>query len=490
MEPSVAKKHANIVLAVVVIGVLMSAIDISIVILALPTIDSGLHAGTATSIWIIMAYLIVITVLSTQIGKLGDKYGRERMFTYGLVIFTAFSVLCGLAINVNMLIMSRVLQAVGGALIGATGTAVVSDYFEPHTRGRAFGFTAMGYNIGAVLGIFLGGFLSIINWRLIFLINLPIGVVVIALALKYLKDISIRKDEHFDMVGSALFGAALTLLSVFAIVFTYSGMDVTNTVILAFAFIFLAAFLATERNKSSPIIDYSVFKNRVLTLSMLSSVLQFTASFAVLFLLIIYMQGVRGINPFTSSLYLLPGYLVGAFLSPFTGRLSDKMDIRIPTTIGLSLILFAYLLYITFLTAVSPLYYVAIITIFSGVGASMFFPSNINAIMGNAPKDKYGVVSGINRTLNNIGMTLSFVIVLTVISVSIPRSTAIAIFLGSQIGGLSSALTAPFVYGMHAALYSSAVLIGIAIFVSLFRGRSNFEPKAGPDMPPTGPSID
>ena len=166
------------------------------------------------------------------------------------------------------------------------------------------------------------------------------------------------------------------------------------------------------------------------------------------------------------------------------------MDIRIPTTIGLSLILFAYLLYITFLTAVSPLYYVAIITIFSGRGTSMFFPSNINAIMGNAPKDKYGVVSGINRTLNNIGMTLSFVIVLTVVSISIPSSTAIAIFLGSQIGGLSSALTAPFVHGMHAALYSSAFLIGIAIFVSLFRGKSDFKPMVGRNMPPIGPSID
>ena len=214
------------------------------------------------------------------------------------------------------------------------------------------------------------------------------------------------------------------------------------------------------------------------------------ASFAVLFLLIIYMQGVRGVNPFTSSLYLLPGYLIGAFLSPFTGRLSDKMDIRIPTTIGLSLILCSYLLYITFLTASSPLYYVAIITLFSGIGASMFFPSNMNAIMGNAPKDKYGVVSGINRTLNNIGMTLSFVMVLTVVSLSIPRATAMAIFLGSQIGGLSATLTTPFVYGMHAALYSSAVLIGIAIFVSLFRGRSDFGPNAGRAISPVGPSID
>ncbi len=484
MDSSNRSRHQNIVLAVVVVGVLMSAIDISIVILALPTIDAGLHAGTATSIWIIMAYLLVITVLSTQIGKLGDKYGKERMFTYGLIVFTIGSALCGLALNINILIGSRVLQAVGGALVGATGTAVVSDYFEPHKRGRAFGFTAMGYNVGAVLGIFLGGLLSVINWRLIFLINLPIGAIVIYLALKYLKDISEHKNEHFDLTGSVLFGATLTFLSVFAVVFTYSGLSTMNLIILAVALISLVAFMLTERKKKSPIIDYSIFKNRVLTFSMLSSLLQFTASFAVLFLLIIYMQGVKGVNPFASSLYLLPGYVIGAFLSPFTGRLSDKIDIRIPTTIGLGLIFFSYLLYITFLTASSPLYYVAIITLFSGMGSSMFYPSNVNAIMGNAPKEKYGVVSGINRTLNNIGMTLSFVVVLTVVSLSIPSSTAIAIFLGSKIGGLSSSLTTPFVHGMHIAFFSSAFLIGVAIFVSLFRGKAN---KTEPDIKRANP---
>ena len=214
-------KNKSEILAVLVVGVLMSAIDITIVILALPTIDSGLHSGIALSIWVIMAYILVMTVLSTQVGKLGDKFGRAKLYNYGLGIFVVGSALCGLSPDIYALIGFRALQAVGGALIGTSSSAVVSDNFEPHERGKAFGFTSLGWNLGSIFGIFLGGLLATINWRLIFLINVPIGIVLLPISIRKLRDVKESIKERFDILGSLILGAGLFTLTIAAVYYIF-----------------------------------------------------------------------------------------------------------------------------------------------------------------------------------------------------------------------------------------------------------------------------
>lgn len=467
-----AAVERNAVLSVLVVGVIMAAIDSTIVILALPTIDSNLSTSPVTSIWIIMSYILVLTVLSAQAGKLGDRFGRSKLYNYGLLIFVVGSALCGASLNIIMLIASRIIQAVGGAFVSTNSSAVVSDHFKPHERGKAFGLTSMGWNIGAIIGIFLGGFLATIDWRLIFLINIPIGIVILPIAFKKLKDVAEKRKELFDIKGSVLLGVALVLFTIMAVLSMYGGITTTVVLLLVASIIFIGLFLFVQVNAKFPTIDFSLFKSRIFTFSVLASALQFMASFAILFILILYLQGVRGLNPLLSSVYLLPGYVVGGILAVMSGRLSDKIGARIPATIGLILIAIGYIFYIIFITPTSPIYYIALITILTGFGSGLFWPANISAIMSNTPSGKYGMGAGVNRLLNNIGMVMSFVIALTIISSSIPRQTAFSIFLGTQIN--SAAINGgAFISGLDSALIASVMIIIIAAIISAVRGKEN-----------------
>ncbi len=462
----------SVALFIVLIGVLMAAIDMTIVILALPTIDFHLHSSYLSSIWIILVYLLILAIFSSQVGRIGDRYGRAKLYKYGLVVFTLGSALCGFAPNVNFLIGSRILQALGGVLIGTLSSAVIADHFEPHERGRAFGYTAIGWNFGAILGIFLGGFLTTIDWRLIFFINIPIGFVIILFAIYKLHDVVKPKKEPLDLVGSVILGVGLLILSLSAVFSMFEGITSKEIMLFVLSFIIFMIFILWEKKNKFPTIDFSLFKNRLFSFSILASMFQAIASFAILFILILYLQGVRGLNPFVSSLYLLPGYFLGAFVAPKMGKLSDRIGARIPATVGLVFIIIGYIFYSLFLGYSSPIYYVALITILTGIGSAMFYPANNSAIMANAPKDKYAMASGLNRMLGNIGMVLSFVIALTVISASIPRNTAFAIFSGSSIS-LTSMQSIAFIKGMDAALLASIIIVLIAMVMSYMRGKEN-----------------
>ncbi len=467
------KKHSsNQILAVLVVGVLMAAIDIAIVILALPTIDTDLGTSPIVSIWTIMAYILVITVISSQLGKIGDKYGRERIYNYGLVVFVIGSVLCGLSPTIYFLIGFRALQALGGGMISSNSSAVISDNFEPHERGKAFGFTAIGWSLGSILGIILGGILATINWRLIFLINLPIGLVIIPLSFSRLRNKAVQSSQPLDIIGSVLLGIALTILTVASISTISDGFSSTVLTAIAISLVMFAVFAAWELRHKFPVIDFSIFKSRVFAFSSVAGMLVSTASFAVLFLLILYLQGVRGLSPLTSSLYLLPGYIIGMFIGPLSGRLSDKIGARVPATIGLVLTIAAYLAYATLLGVSSPIYLVSLITILTGAGSGFFYPANMSAIMANAPRDKYGMASGVTRTMNNIGMVLSFAVALAAISTAIPRATAIQIFAGTTLS-VSAAAGAMFMHGLQSAFYVSSVIIALSIILSIARGRED-----------------
>ena len=169
--------HENIILAVILVAVLMAAIDSTIVLLAFPSIVSSLHSNLSTIIWVILIYMLVSAIATTQFGKIGDIYGRAKIFIVGLLVFTISSFLCGIAPTDVFLILFRALQGFGSAMISATSGAIIADTFERHRIGRAFGFTAMAYNVGAILGIVLGGVITtFIGWQYIFFINVPIGM--------------------------------------------------------------------------------------------------------------------------------------------------------------------------------------------------------------------------------------------------------------------------------------------------------------------------
>ncbi len=458
----------KIIIAILMLGTLMGSLDSTIVILAFPTISEHLNSTLVSTLWIILIYLLVVAVCTTQLGRLGDIYGRSRMFNTGFGIFTAGSLFCGLSPSIHWLIFSRGIQALGGALMQANSGAIIADTFPPNVRGAAFGYISLGWTSGAMLGIVLGGIITTyVGWEYIFFINLPIGILATVLGIWYVKD-TVRAEARLDTVGMILLGAALTLISYAGVDFAGQGATGSNALIFLSGIATIVLFLAYESRCSNPIIDFGTFRNRILKYSITASFFLSLGYLSVVFLITMYLQGIRGLTPLDAALLLTPGYVVGSLLSPMMGRLSDRYGARILATSGAAMLILATLVYLT-LRLDTPLWVVLVASGISGIGSAMFFPSNNSAVMANAPHGSYGGISGVLRTVQNTGILGSFVIAITVASASIPRNVAFEVFIGTTnlVGGVSEA----FLHGIDASLWASIGIMGVAAILSWMRGR-------------------
>ncbi len=462
--------NENKILTILVIGTLMGSIDTTIVLLALPSITQALHANLYSSIWVILIYLLVMAVATTQFGRIGDIFGRSKMFNLGFGVFTIGSAMCGFSGDILLLILSRTVQGIGGAMIQANSGAIIADTFPREKRGRAYGFIAFGFNIGALLGIVLGGVITtFVGWQFIFFINVPIGIVAVALGIIYIKDMNIVK-ETIDLLGMLLFGISLVLLSYAMIDFATVGADMINIAMIIAGFITLMGFIMWENRIKYPMLNFKIFRNKILKYSIGASFFQSLGYLSVVFILILYLQGIRGLNPLDASLLLIPGYIISSMCSPFMGRLSDRMGSRIIATLGIALMATAILIFLTLSTTTS--YYIIILaTIFSGIGGAMFWPANSSSVMSHAAPEQYGSTSGLMRTASSVGTLGSFVIAITAASLAVSRSTAFGIFLGTStlIGGVS----ASFLSGIDAAFLVSFSILIIAGILSFARGKED-----------------
>ncbi len=465
------KVRENTILAVVVIGTLMASIDSTIVLLAFPAMTSALHSNISTIIWVILIYMITVAVFSTQFGRVGDIYGRGRMFNLGFVIFTIASFLCAIAPTDVTLIGFRAMQAIGGALISSNSSAIIADTFARNRIGRAYGYTAMSWNLGALFGILLGGIITtFIGYRYIFFINVPIGIVAVILGLKYVKDFS-KTREVIDIPGMVLLGVAIALISYAGVNYASVGVTATNIFLLVVGLASTIAFIIVDRKVKMPTINFEMFRNKVFRNSLFAALFQGLGFMGVTFLLIMYLQGVRGFSPFYASLILFPGYIVSGILSPYMGRYSDRYGARPIATAGLAFMVVGVLFYIAVLGVSSPVYYVVIGTVITGFGGAMFWPSNNSAVMANVKGELRGTASGTLRLLSSLGLIGSFIIAFVAAASAVPRYLAFEIFAGTSkvIGGIGSG----FVSGMHAAFVALALMLVIAGVFSSARGKEN-----------------
>jgi len=459
--------NQKIVLAILMLGTLMGSLDSTIVILAFPTISESLHADLLSTLWMILVYLLVVAVCTTQLGRLGDIYGRSRMFNAGFGVFTAGSLFCGMSPTITWLIASRAIQAFGGALMQANSGAIIADTFPPNARGTAFGYISLGWTSGAMLGIVLGGVITtFVGWEYIFFINLPIGIIASGLGYYYVRD-TIRVQTHLDILGMVLLGTALALLSYAAVDFAGQGLVTSNIIAFWIGVVTSLTFVGYELRTPYPIIDVSALGNRVLKFSITAAFFLSLGYLSVVFLITMYLQGIRGLSPLNAAILLIPGYVAGSLLSPFMGKTSDRHGARVIATTGSGMLILAILIYLT-LRIDTPLHIVLIASGVSGIGTAMFMPANNSAVMANAPPSAYGGISGILRTMQNIGVLGSFVITITVASASIPRDVAFEVFIGTTnlVGGVSEA----FLNGIDSALSVSIVIIAIAGIMSWMRG--------------------
>jgi EmrB/QacA subfamily drug resistance transporter len=473
--------HTGLAMVVVMTGVLITAVDTTIVVLALPTIERELHVSLASVVWVVIGYLLVITLLATQVGRLGDMFGRVRMYEAGFAVFVLGSLLCALSWNEAAIIGFRVLQGIGGAFVTANSGAVIAELYPPERRGKAFGYNSVGWSIGAVLGIILGGLIvTYVSWRWIFWINVPIGVAALGLALRVLRQRSERASRHLDLVGMITLG-----LGLFGVLWAMTKLatdDLTGSVVgyLVGGVALLVAFVIVEVRQPEPMLNLSLFRVPTMAPSLLASLFQGLGNFATLFLVIMYLQGARALTPIHASLLLIPGYVIGSAIGPYAGRLADRVGPVIPATAGLAAQVVALAVYAQ-LSVTSGLWLVVLGSVINGAGASAFFPANSAAVMKASPRAVLGISSGMLRTFGNIGMVFSFSTAILIASQSISRGLAFAIFVGST--SLRGDLAAAFTTGLHAAFYTSMGFMALAALLSAARAGSRASRRPASEQP-------
>ncbi len=380
-----------------------------------------------------------------------------------------------------MLIASRVVQGIGASMIQANSGAVIADHFESWERGRAFGYTALGWSMGAVIGILLGGLIvTYAGWRYIFLINVPIGLILSAVGFRVIRS-ERGSPGCFDVPGASVLFVLLLLVSIASYRSIFEGFSATVSLLAVASIALLSIFLLVEKRfrdredkQYCPVIDLGIFGDRYLAYSLSAAFLQSVGMFASSFILTLYLQGVRGLSPFDTSLILLPGYLISSTIAPLAGRLSDRYGSRIPASVGIGLMALSAILYPLTLDPETPLEYIVIISTIGGIGLSIFFPANNRAVMISASSSIYGGVSGLLRTLINIGTLLSYSIAIAVSSATVPREIASRAFLGERVIG---AIGAEFIHGLRYSFTVSAAILVIALVLSIQRGGESFKAK-------------
>ena len=452
----------------------MSAVDSTVVLLALFPMAEDLHSDFVTMIWVIVAYLLVNTALVLSFGRLADMYGRKLMYNIGFVVFTIGSALCGLAPNGLSLVAFRVIQGMGAALLTANAFAILSEAFPRNENGRAFGLMSIVWGVGSVVGIILGGIIiTYTTWRLIFLINVPIGIFATVWAYKTLRGTRPEgKRGSFDIPAAVMFTLGLlSLLLGISWGLLYSWRDLFTIAALALSPVFFISFSIWEtRFSKDPILNFDFFKNRNFTFSIIAALLQFLAVFSVNFLLIFYLEGISGLSALNASYLIVPFAVASATVGPIGGILSDKFGSRRISAIGLILTTIALILF-SRLTTNTTLLEIAIIETISGIGLAFFWPSNTSAIMSATPPAKYGVGSGIMNTFRNTGMILSFALSLTAATSVIPANIVYQLFIGNLSGKLSSSLANSYLSGESFAFEISAGLLIVALAFTLMTGR-------------------
>lgn len=386
----------------------MTALDTSVVNTVLPVINRSLGSQVATIQWVVTIYLLVVSGLLLSFGRLGDLRGHKSVFLSGFGIFIASSALCGLAPSAGYLIAFRGLQAFGAAMLAANSPAILTKSFPANQRGQALGLQATMTYLGLTVAPSFGGWLTdLLSWRAVFYINVPVGLAAFLLSWRFIPlDEGSRDAERFDLTGALLFMAGLTAL----LLGLNQGHEWgwTSAPILGMfitAFLFLVIFVYIEKRQAYPMLDLSLFSNRLFTTSTTSALFNYMALFSILFLMPFYLLQGRGLSPSQAGLILTAQPIVMAIIAPLSGTLSDRVGTRLPAVLGM-VILAAGLFLLSRLGPTTPLPQVALTLGVAGLGTGTFISPNNSALMGSAPRHRQGIAAGILATARSAGMVL------------------------------------------------------------------------------------
>ncbi len=454
------------IMAAVSLTLFMGAVDGTIVNVALPTLAAEFNASFATVQWVVLAFLLGLSVLLLSVGRLADMAGKRRIFATGLVVFVVGSVLCGVAPSIYALILARLVQAIGAAMVIALGVAIVTETWPPQQRGQAIGFSAGVISLGIVIGPALGGLIiSALSWRWIFFVNVPLGVIALFLIWRYIPPLTPKAThERFDFLGAGVLG--LGLLALLLALTAGQSLGFTDARILALfalAAAALVAFVAVERRVRYPMVDLGLFRNVQFSLNLVTGLLTFVAISAVTFLMPFYLQLVLGLPVARVGLLIAIVPMVLAVLGPLSGSLSDRFGTRPVSVFGLILLLIGYLTASTLNETTTPLGYV-LRMLPIGLGMGIFQSPNNSAVMGAAPRNRLGIASSLLSMTRTLGQTTGIAFLGAFFASRL-------VYYASQPVDISDAPASVMVSALHDQLLVVAGLVAVGLLLALWAWR-------------------
>jgi len=428
----------------------------SSIIVALRSISDEFSMSAVALTWVATSYLLAAAVFLVPFGRIADIRGRKKIFVYGMWIFSAASLLCALAPSSWALISFRTLQGFGSAMVFGTSIALLTSVYPAQERGRVFGLTISITYIGLSAGPVVGGFLTTyFGWRSLFVVLLPIAALIIWVATTRLKgDWAEARGESFDLTGSVLYALSLT-----AVIIGFSFLlEVFGTALLLVGIAGVVAFVVWETRTKSPVLDMRLFRfNRPFAFSNLAALVNYSATFAVGFLMSLYLLYVKEFNPETTGLILVSQTVVMAAFSPLAGRMSDYIEPRLIASVGMAITTLGLVL-VSLLTAGSEVIVIVADLGVLGFGFALFSSPNTNAIMSSVEKRQYGIASSTVGTMRLVGQVLSMGI----------ATVFIAVYVGSTEITVESA--EEFMDAFQPAFAAFAAMCLVGVFASLARG--------------------
>jgi EmrB/QacA subfamily drug resistance transporter len=445
------------VLFVAIVSSFLTPFMGSAINVALPAIQREFQLDAIVLAWVPTAYLLSCAVFLVPFGKMADIYGRKKIFTYGIWAFTFSAILSAAATTEPLLLLGRVIQGMGSAMIFATSLAILTSVFPPHERGRAIGMTVAAVYIGLSTGPFLGGLLTHhFTWRSIFVATVPLGFAAIYLSMWKLKgEWAEAEGETLDVAGSVLYGSSIVL-----IMYGFSVLPSSRSLwaILSGLF-FIGAFIWWELRATFPVVNLDLFsKNRTFALSSLAALINYSATFAVTFMLSLYLQYIKGLTPHAAGLVLIAQPLVMAIFSPLAGKISDRIEPRRIASLGMAMTAIG-LFALSLLETDTGMVFIVADLILLGFGFALFSSPNMNAIMSSVDKRFYGIASGTVGSVRLLGAMISMGIATVVFSLFIGRVRITPEYYPS------------FLTSLKTAFVIFALLCVSGIFASLARGK-------------------
>ncbi|MHB8843901.1 MAG: MFS transporter [Nitrospirota bacterium] len=454
MNDDITKRTA---LLVAILASFLTPFMVSSVNVALPVMGKELGMNAVLLSWVPTSYLLAAAMFLVPFGRLADIHGRKKVFAWGILIYTVASFLIAFSGSVTSLLSLRVVQGFGSAMIFGTGIAIVTSVYPPAERGRVLGINVAAVYIGLSLGPFLGGFLTQqFGWRGIFLANVPAGVLALYVIARRLKgEWAEARGERFDLGGAVLYAVSLVVMMMgLTLLPRWSG-----AALVLFGVCWIGAFILWEIRAPSPLLDMRLLtSNLTFSLSNIAALINYSATFAVTFLISLYLQYLKGFTPRQAGVVLVAQPIVMALFSPIAGKLSDRIEPRIVASLGMG-ITAAGLAFFTVLDGGSPLWFIIMNLMIIGFGFALFSSPNTNAVMGSIDRRSYGVGSAMLGTMRLTGQMLSMGLVMVVFSIVIGRV---------QITPEHYPL---FLRSVRILFMLSAILCAAGIFASLTRGR-------------------